>query len=141
MRVSELAQLAGVTAKAVRFYESEGILPPAPRADNGYREYAEADLCRLRIVVALRSLGLALGDSGRLAALCTDGRCDEMGTELTERLADRRREVAATRAELDHLDAELMHLQEALASNEPVAGLCLQEGADLDPLRRLSMRA
>ncbi|MGZ8502363.1 MAG: MerR family transcriptional regulator, partial [Candidatus Limnocylindrales bacterium] len=58
MRVSELARRAGIAPSAVRWYESVGILPPATRQANGYREYAEDDLARLRLVVSLRRLGL-----------------------------------------------------------------------------------
>ena len=60
MKVSELAERAGIAPSAVRWYESVGIIPPA-RQPNGYREYAEEDLARLRLVVSLRRLGLGPG--------------------------------------------------------------------------------
>jgi DNA-binding transcriptional MerR regulator len=126
MNISELARRAGTTPKAVRFYEAEGFMPPAARATNGYREYDEADLCRLRLVVALRSLGLSLPDSGRLADLCcTEGRCDDMQAELLPLVRERRATVAATRNELAHLDAELASLESALTSGSPRAGSCI----------------
>jgi MerR family transcriptional regulator, copper efflux regulator len=124
MRVSQLAQRAGVTPTAVRFYEAEGILPVPSRADNGYRDYGEADVCRLRIVVALRGLGLDLAESGRLAGMCSSGECEGMAGELTARLAERRREVSVARAELDHLDKELAALDGALVSGQPMELLC-----------------
>ncbi|MEU1669239.1 MerR family DNA-binding transcriptional regulator [Streptomyces sparsogenes] len=46
MRISELARRAGVTTKAVRYYESLGLLRPG-RLANGYRDYNEHDV-RLR---------------------------------------------------------------------------------------------
>jgi len=67
MNQSDLAERAGMTPTAIRLYQTEGMLPEPPRADNGYREYGEADVCRLRIVVALGGLGLDLAESGRLA--------------------------------------------------------------------------
>ena len=70
MNISELAAKTGVTAKAIRFYEAAGVLPTPRRAANGYREYTDDDLCRLRLVVTLRSIGIALAESGRLATLC-----------------------------------------------------------------------
>jgi DNA-binding transcriptional MerR regulator len=72
MKVSELARRAGVAPSAVRFYEQSGVLPYAPRRANGYREYGASELARLRLVVALRRLGLAPVDAGRLAALCME---------------------------------------------------------------------
>jgi MerR family transcriptional regulator, copper efflux regulator len=125
MKVSELARRAGTTPKALRFYEAEGVLPAPPRAPNGYREYSEVDLCRTRVLVALRGLGLPLDERGRLATLCAAERCDEMSTQLLDRVRDRRAAVAAARAELDHLERELSNLEAALASGQPKANLCL----------------
>lgn len=130
MRIAQLAQAAGVPAKTIRFYESEGILPSASRRPNGYREYGEDDLCRLRLVAALRGLGLGLNKSGELAALCVGGRCDQMAAELRQRVAERRREIAASQAELAHLDAELANVEARLDANAPVRALCIGEGGD-----------
>jgi MerR family transcriptional regulator, copper efflux regulator len=125
MKVSELARRSGTTAKAIRFYEAEGVLPAPPRAPNGYREYDEFDLCRTRVLVSLRSLGIPLNESGRLATLCAADRCDEMSTQLLERVRDRRAAVAAARAELDHLERELGNLEAALDGGRPKTNLCL----------------
>ena len=130
MRVSELAQRAGVTPAAIRFYESEGVLPAAPRADNGYRNYDEDDLCRLRIVVSLRGLGIELSESGRLAALCVDGRCDTMQEQLIVQIAERRRAVAQARAELEHLDRELAAREVQLRSERSLPMACCQEATN-----------
>ena len=125
MKVSDLAERAGVAPSAIRFYETQGILPAPPRAENGYRQYGEVDLCRLRVLVSLRGLGLDLPESGRLAAMCAADDCEGMAEQLVGRLADRRREVAAARVELDHLDAELAALERALVSGQPRNGCCL----------------
>ncbi len=124
MKVSELARRAGLAPSAVRFYEAEGILPRAPRTAAGYREYDEADLCRVRVVVALRSLGIDLHEAGRLAAMCGEGRCDDMSADLLSRILQRRAEVASARAELDHLDTELANLEQALKIGTPQPSLC-----------------
>ena len=126
MNVSELARRAGVAPGTIRFYERAGILPSAARQANGYRRYAELDLCRLRVLVSLRALGLALDESGRLADQCASGRCDEMATDLLPRLVARRAEVAAAHAELDHLDRELARLEDSLLRGEPSASLDLE---------------
>jgi DNA-binding transcriptional MerR regulator len=57
MRISDLAAEAGVTVKAVRYYESQGLLKPR-RESNGYRAYDEDDVLVVREVKALLSLGL-----------------------------------------------------------------------------------
>jgi DNA-binding transcriptional MerR regulator len=124
VKVSELARRAGITPAAVRFYEAEGVLPAAPRTPNGYRAYGESDLCRLRLVVALRGLGLELSESGRLAALCLDGKCDVMEEQLVDRIADRRAAIAQARAELDHLDRELATLERSIHAGRMLPLTC-----------------
>jgi DNA-binding transcriptional MerR regulator len=57
MHIKELAEQAGVTVKAVRYYESRGLIAPQ-RASNGYRTYDDADVSVVREVRALLSLGL-----------------------------------------------------------------------------------
>ncbi|HYU86709.1 MAG TPA: MerR family transcriptional regulator [Kribbellaceae bacterium] len=57
MRISDLAERAGVTVRAVRYYESRGLIRPG-RLANGYRTYTEQDVDVVREVKALLSLGL-----------------------------------------------------------------------------------
>ena len=60
MRIGELAEAAGTTAKNVRYYESEGLLPPPPRTRSGYRSYSAVDVERLGFVKKAKRLGLSL---------------------------------------------------------------------------------
>src|ERR1044072_6408497 len=57
MRIGELARRAGATAKAVRYYESLGLLTPT-RLANGYRDYGEHDVRLVREIRGLRGLGI-----------------------------------------------------------------------------------
>ena len=57
MQIGDLAAEAGVTVKAVRYYESQGLLKPE-REPNGYRRYSAEDVVIVREVKALLSLGL-----------------------------------------------------------------------------------
>jgi peroxiredoxin/DNA-binding transcriptional MerR regulator len=57
MRIGELARRAGVTTKAVRYYESLGLLTPG-RLPNGYRDYDEHDVRLAREIRALSNLGI-----------------------------------------------------------------------------------
>lgn len=125
MRVSELADRTRCTPKTIRFYEDEGVLPRPQRLPNGYRDYAEQDVSRVRVLVALRGLGLDLAESGRLAQMCSEGHCEDMADELGQRVAERRASVAVAIAELQHLDAELANLERVLATGAPQASLCL----------------
>jgi arsenate reductase len=114
MRIAELSRRAGVAASAVRWYEHAGVLPAPPRRDNGYREYGDADLARLRLVVALRRLGLEPQDAGRLARLCLDR--GEIDSDLAPLLAEQRTAIARQRGDLDRLEGELLDLEMTVAA-------------------------
>ena len=59
MRIGEVAARTGATIKAVRYYESIGLVSP-DRAANGYREFDEADVRAVREIRELLGLGIAL---------------------------------------------------------------------------------
>lgn len=118
MRIGEAARMAGTTSKAVRFYESAGLLPAPPRESNGYRSYAMTDVERLRLLVGLRSLDLPLDRAGELAALCAAGHCEQVSTALGELIAQQRIEIGHRRRELTHLDGRLRALEHHLAAGD-----------------------
>jgi MerR family transcriptional regulator, copper efflux regulator len=60
MRIGELTELAGVTQRTVRYYESIGLLPPGEREGHGHHYYTEETLARLRKIDQLKKLGLSL---------------------------------------------------------------------------------
>lgn len=112
MRIGELADRVGVPTDTIRFYEKTGVLPrPARQADNGYREYGEADVEHLRLVIDLRRLDLPLDDAARIAGWCHAGHCQTATDELPTLLAARRAAIAERLAGLRALDARLADLE------------------------------
>lgn len=65
MRIGELADRAAVRASKIRFYEAQGLLPPAARLANGYRDYDERTLLTVRFIDRARSLGFTLAEIAR----------------------------------------------------------------------------
>lgn len=68
LQIGELSEQTGVSAKTIRFYEEVGLLPPATRAENGYRTYGEEDVERLQFVRRMRALDFALDDIAEILA-------------------------------------------------------------------------
>lgn len=97
MRIKELANQTGVPAETIRYYESIGLLPVPRRAANNYRDYAAADVERLRFIASARSLGLSPADIGEI-------------------LAGRDRGIAPCERVLSALDQSLIDLDRRLAS-------------------------
>jgi DNA-binding transcriptional MerR regulator len=62
MRIGQVAARAGVTTRALRYYERVGLLAEAARTDSGYRHYPPAVLDRLRFIRAAQAVGLTLGE-------------------------------------------------------------------------------
>ncbi len=58
--IGEVAELLGVTTKAIRYYEKIGLLGEPERTDAGYRLYHAEDLLRLYRVKQMQDLGLSL---------------------------------------------------------------------------------
>lgn len=131
MRIAELARRAGVAASAVRWYEQVGVLPVPERQGNGYRDYGDADLSRLRLVIALRRLGVGPEDAGRLARLCLEQGAIDI--DLAPVLAEQRAAIARQRDDLDRLEGELVDLEMTIAA----AGRAKREKPMTDPIRVL----
>jgi DNA-binding transcriptional MerR regulator len=64
LKIQEFAKRGGVTIRALRHYDSLGLLKPPARSRSGYRLYHESDLKRLEQIIALRAFGLSLADIG-----------------------------------------------------------------------------
>ena len=114
MKVSDLARRVGIAPSAVRWYEEVGVLPPAERSGNGYREYHDEDVARLQLVVSLRRLGLGPEDAGRLARLCLER--EEVDRDLLPVLAAQRDAIDRQRRDLDRLEGELLDLEATVAA-------------------------
>ena len=135
MNVSELAGRAGVAPSAVRWYEAAGVLPRAARRPNGYRDYDDDDLTRLRLVLALRRLGARPVDAGRLAALClVRGSVD---LDLAPLIGGQRAAIARQRDDLDRLDAELTDLEVTIAAAAHPGGITEESPVSDQPIRVL----
>ncbi|MBE3557262.1 MAG: heavy metal-responsive transcriptional regulator [Firmicutes bacterium] len=109
MRIGELAQQAGVTTKAIRFYETRGLLRQPPRSVSGYREYGAADVERLTFISTARRLHLRLDDIAEILRIREDGErpCDYVRQLIGERLE----EIDQRINELEKLKTTLQELQ------------------------------
>ena len=115
------AEMAGVSPKAIRLYESRGLLEPAERTSAGYRTYGPNDLAVLRFIRQAKSVGLRLGEVGRIIDLQRSGRqpCAMVIGLLDGRLAD-----------VDHKLADLEALRRTLLDARSQAEEAIRSGHD-----------
>ena len=62
MTVNEVSRLTGVSVRALRHYDSIGLLPPTATSEAGYRLYDEQALVRLQCILLYRALEFPLKD-------------------------------------------------------------------------------
>lgn len=131
MRIGELAARAGVSASAIRFYESSGLLAPVARGANGYRDYSEDTLQRLLMIRSAQRLGFPLEALRGILAhreeiphaeilQALEGRLAEIDTMRTA-LLRQRREVVALRRDLEARWASGLCLELPEANAQPSA--------------------
>lgn len=72
MNIGAAAAAASVSAKMIRHYEAIGLLRPAARRHNAYRDYGEHEVHELRFVRRARRLGFSIEEIGALLALWRD---------------------------------------------------------------------
>lgn len=70
--VRKLADTAGVGVEAVRFYQRRGLLREPAREGNGFRQYDESDVRRLRFIKRAQELGFSLDDVASLVSLSAE---------------------------------------------------------------------
>ena len=61
MKINEVEKILSIPKATIRFYEKEGLLTPQ-RNENFYRDYSDSDVERLKKIVVLRKIGVAVED-------------------------------------------------------------------------------
>ena len=117
MRIGELAQAAGTTAKTLRFYEDQGLLLPAARTGSGYRDYGTEIFARLDFIHRGQAAGLTLAQIRQILQIRDTGTapCEHVRELLDTRLA----EVDEQIAELGRLRQTIAGLRTAAEQVEP----------------------
>jgi MerR family transcriptional regulator, copper efflux regulator len=72
MNIGSVSKASGVSQRMIRHYERIGLIPAPPRRASGYRDYAPADVARLRFIANARDLGFPIEEIGRLLSLWSD---------------------------------------------------------------------
>lgn len=100
MTVKAAAEAARVSPKAVRLWESKGLLPPAERTDAGYRLFTSEDVDVLRFIRQAKTLDLSLAEIKDILDLQRDGAapCGHVTALLDAHIGEIDRTLADLRA-------------------------------------------
>jgi DNA-binding transcriptional MerR regulator len=119
--IAEAAELLGLTADTLRYYEKDGLLlRPVPRDNSGHRRYDEPDLRWIELVTRLRSTGMPIRDVRRYADLVRagDGNEEERLALLQAHRDEVRRQLAEVTAHLGAIDVKIALYEERLVQLE-----------------------
>lgn len=108
IQIKEMSTRSGVPVKTIRYYEQIGLLPPARRAENGYRTYDEVDVNRLRFIKNARALGFHLIEIAQILSVQdrNEPPCSHVMSTLQHHLDEienRIRELESLRGDLEAL--------------------------------------
>ena len=134
MRIGELAHLAGINPRTLRYYERIGLLAPSARTEAGYRLYSDTDADRLAFIRRAQTLGLSLTEIADIIALRDGGTppCRHVRALAVLRISAIDQQIA----ELEALRADLVLLAERADAVEAAcsggSSICLAFERDAD---------
>lgn len=119
MTVGQAAAASGLSPKAIRLYETRGLIEPAERTESGYRTYGPDDVALLNFIRRAKSLGLRLDEIRQIIDLQRGGRqpCTTVLGLVDGRIA-----------EIDNTIADLQALRTALAAVRRDAKAAIRAG-------------
>jgi DNA-binding transcriptional MerR regulator len=118
--IGALALDLGITTRAIRFYESKGLITPSRKGSN--RIYSRRDRARLQLIMRGKNLGFSLEDSAEFLALYDAD---------PSQLAQTRLLLGKVEAHIDDLQKKRADLDRTLRDLKEIRGMCVRhlEGA------------
>lgn len=96
--------------KTIRFYEEIGVVRPAARSANGYRQFSETDVRTLKFIHRARKLGFSVEDIQRLLSLWQDKK--RASANVKKLALAHAHEIEARIRELESVKHAVLHLAE-----------------------------
>ncbi|MNV77518.1 HTH-type transcriptional regulator AdhR [compost metagenome] len=105
MNIKQVADLFGLTAATLRYYESVGLIPYVRRNDNGARDYTQDDIKWIEFIKCMRDAGLSIEALNEYTALFIKG--DRTISARKNILLNERGKLIGKRNEYDQLIKKL----------------------------------
>ncbi|MEQ9763375.1 stress response transcriptional regulator NmlR [Streptococcus sp. ZJ151] len=111
MNIKKAAELVGLSADTIRYYERIGLVPAIPRTASGIRDFQQTDLDALAFVKCFRAVGVSVESLIEYMALYQQG--DETRQARLEMLQEEHQKMQERYDELgqalDRLDLKIQH--------------------------------
>lgn len=109
MNIKSASEHSHLPPKTIRYYEEIDLIRPS-RAGNGYRDYTEDDLHRLRFLQRARSLGFSIEECRHLLSLFDDK--NRASADVKAMALEKIGQIERKIDELSALRSTLVHLAE-----------------------------
>lgn len=128
-KVGEVAELAGLTIRTLRYYDQICLFSPSQYTESGHRLYTKADLVRLQPILSLKQMGMSLEEIQLLLSNLEEQTAAEIlqtqisrvkkEIEVQQKLvAELENALSAARSNRTMSISELTKLMEALKMNK-----------------------
>ena len=131
MRIGELARRTETATSRIRFYEKKGLLPPAERRENGYRDFPEHTVEQVKIIILAQHLGFTLAEIRHYLASDSQGLTGS--DDVITRLRDKVEAVDRDMRGLASLRTRLTRMIEHITTQKE-SGEC----SEIDDLRKMA---
>ena len=141
----ELARMAGVSVRTIRFYDSKGILKPVTHSDSGYRYYDERSAQQLQKILMLKFAGFSLEQTQRV--MCSDSDSLKLSFVAQKKLLTERKEhiedIISALDEIQEAEGEELwqRLSELMQSTSQKEKIFVQYADDSNLQRRINIHA
>jgi len=116
MNISAAAKKTGLSSKTIRYYESIGLVDIAKRADNGYRDYNEADVSQLKFLQRARATGFSIEECRQLIELSQNP--SRRSAHVKDLVMEKVGKVEVQIQELTHMHETLLAMASHCAGDE-----------------------
>lgn len=122
-QIGQLAKISGLSRDTIRYYESTGLIPQAPRSSSGYRLYSQQTLQQLGFIHNAKTLGFSLKDIAELLSINLDK--DLYSCENVKDLSRHKlQQVEQKIAELEKIRSALQQLHNICCGGQEPASSC-----------------
>ena len=138
MKIGEVAKATGLSAKTIRFYENEGLIPEPPRTGSGYRSYSEPDVARLDFILKAKRLGLSLDEIKGILQMhdLSEPTCVHVRSLLEEKVAQIEKaiqDLTGFKGELESLRDQATSLVDCRPLGGNICSIIEQSGIKVTP--------
>lgn len=126
MRIKEVADRLNVSARAIRFYEEKGLIQLQKTEGNQYRVFSEADVERLKTILALREVGMPLATVKKALDEAERGEAEELIEYLERQRAEMTDEWICLKDMIGTTERMIQSLKETQAEPDRIHELAIE---------------